>query len=343
MKGMVTSVLVLACFAVSPASAADAQRTVFLGTSVPPAAGLNLTWHPGQQKYYAVGPGAGEPMFSSVYVFSGEGTELQVFGELPHDLRSINYNASTGKLEVVTFTARDGGIGAVGERLQGLFELGIDAQGLVTGSTTLALAAVPGLQGRQTMPALDSIRQELYSYSNTNLLRRVSRVDGSLLSTITLDTAAAGGALTTWFGIGFDAVNDYFVATTYGPESKALRFRLDGSLVDTWNLDIEVSQFYGGASVANGQFFVFDPARNGWQGYSFISQPACDDIDFNNNGVFPEDQDISDFLEVLAGGAPATCDPIAGCGDIDFNNNDVFPEDADIVDFFNVVAGGDCP
>ncbi len=61
------------------------------------------------------------------------------------------------------------------------------------------------------------------------------------------------------------------------------------------------------------------------------------DIDFNNNGVFPEDQDVVDFFDVLAGGACAACDAI------DFNRNSVFPEDQDVVDFFNVLAGGDCP
>ena len=65
--------------------------------------------------------------------------------------------------------------------------------------------------------------------------------------------------------------------------------------------------------------------------------PACDDIDFNNNEVFPEDQDVVDFFNVLAGEECPTCN------DIDFNNNGVFPEDQDVVDFFNVLAGGNCP
>ncbi|HLP83350.1 MAG TPA: S8 family serine peptidase [Phycisphaerales bacterium] len=69
-----------------------------------------------------------------------------------------------------------------------------------------------------------------------------------------------------------------------------------------------------------------------------VCQPAaCDDIDFNNNDIFPEDQDVIDFLGVLAG---SQC---ASCSDIDFNNNGVFPEDQDVVDFFNVLAGGQCP
>ena len=69
------------------------------------------------------------------------------------------------------------------------------------------------------------------------------------------------------------------------------------------------------------------------------SAPACDTIDFNGNGVFPEDQDVADFFDVLAG---APC-PTGTCNDIDFNNNGVFPEDQDVVDFFNVLAGGQCP
>jgi hypothetical protein len=69
---------------------------------------------------------------------------------------------------------------------------------------------------------------------------------------------------------------------------------------------------------------------------------VCDAIDFNNNGVFPEDQDTIDFFDVLAGGTPATCDPNLGCSDIDFNNNGVFPEDEDVVAYFRVLAGGDC-
>jgi hypothetical protein len=64
---------------------------------------------------------------------------------------------------------------------------------------------------------------------------------------------------------------------------------------------------------------------------------ACDDIDFNQNGVFPEDQDVIDFFNVLSGASCGTCN------DIDFNNNGVFPEDQDVIDFFNVLSGGTCP
>jgi hypothetical protein len=67
-----------------------------------------------------------------------------------------------------------------------------------------------------------------------------------------------------------------------------------------------------------------------------VADSCCDSIDFNVNGVFPEDADVIDFFSVLAG---AECD---SCNDIDFNNNGVYPEDQDVIDFINVLAGGAC-
>jgi hypothetical protein len=39
------------------------------------------------------------------------------------------------------------------------------------------------------------------------------------------------------------------------------------------------------------------------------TEPAfvCGSIDYNNDGLFPDDQDLVDFLVVLAGGQPGTC------------------------------------
>lgn len=65
----------------------------------------------------------------------------------------------------------------------------------------------------------------------------------------------------------------------------------------------------------------------------------CGAIDFNNDGLFPDDQDLVDFLSVLAGGACST-EPQFGCGSIDFNNDELFPDDQDLVDFLIVLAGG---
>ena len=62
----------------------------------------------------------------------------------------------------------------------------------------------------------------------------------------------------------------------------------------------------------------------------------CTDLDFNNDGVYPSDQDTIDFHNVLAGADCPTCDTI------DFNGDGVFPDDADFTDWLAVLAGGPC-
>ncbi len=65
---------------------------------------------------------------------------------------------------------------------------------------------------------------------------------------------------------------------------------------------------------------------------------TCDPLDFNNDGLFPDDADLLDFLSVLAGG-PCS---VEGCSDIDFNNDGLFPDDTDLLAFLRVLAGGSC-
>ncbi len=64
----------------------------------------------------------------------------------------------------------------------------------------------------------------------------------------------------------------------------------------------------------------------------------CNDIDFNNDGLFPDTQDIDDLLTVFSGGACSTnnCDPV------DFNTDTLFPDTLDIDAFISVFSGGPC-
>jgi hypothetical protein len=66
---------------------------------------------------------------------------------------------------------------------------------------------------------------------------------------------------------------------------------------------------------------------------------SCDSIDFNADGLFPDDNDLVQFLSVLAGGP---CDNDPNCNDIDFNNDGLFPDDSDLITFLRVLAGGPC-
>jgi hypothetical protein len=66
---------------------------------------------------------------------------------------------------------------------------------------------------------------------------------------------------------------------------------------------------------------------------------ACDGVDFNNDGLFPDTADIDDFLSVFSGG-PCSNDPL--CGDVDFNNDGLFPDTLDIDALLSVFSGGPC-
>ena len=64
-------------------------------------------------------------------------------------------------------------------------------------------------------------------------------------------------------------------------------------------------------------------------------QYVCDSIDFNGDGLFPDNQDVIDFFSVFGGGSCST----GTCGDIDFNNDGLFPDNRDIQVFLNVFGG----
>jgi hypothetical protein len=66
---------------------------------------------------------------------------------------------------------------------------------------------------------------------------------------------------------------------------------------------------------------------------------TCDSIDFNNDGIFPTEQDLQDYLRALMG---APCPGGLTCNDIDFNNDGLFPDDRDLISFLRVLAGAPC-
>jgi hypothetical protein len=66
------------------------------------------------------------------------------------------------------------------------------------------------------------------------------------------------------------------------------------------------------------------------------SGPRCGDLDFNNDQIFPDLNDMINYIDVFGGG---TCDT---CDSIDFNRDNIFPDIQDLVDFITVFAGGTC-
>ena len=69
-----------------------------------------------------------------------------------------------------------------------------------------------------------------------------------------------------------------------------------------------------------------------------VTATTCSPIDFNNDQLFPDNQDLEDFLSVFGGGPCST----GTCSDIDFNNDGLFPDNDDLEAFFRVFGGGPC-
>lgn len=70
--------------------------------------------------------------------------------------------------------------------------------------------------------------------------------------------------------------------------------------------------------------------------YTPVFQPPCFNVP-SSDGTFSSDFQITRSISVSVTYTYRCCD------DTDFNNNGVFPEDQDVIDFFNVLAGGNCP
>ena len=79
----------------------------------------------------------------------------------------------------------------------------MDGAGLVTLKYPMILTSMPGLPDTQSSPAYDPARNRFYAYAGGGAVNVVSRVDGSLSSTITLDLASAGNPKLQG-GIGYD-------------------------------------------------------------------------------------------------------------------------------------------
>ncbi len=69
---------------------------------------------------------------------------------------------------------------------------------------------------------------------------------------------------------------------------------------------------------------------------------GCDSIDFNNDTLFPDVQDITDFITVFGGGSCAPPNPPACNSDVDFNNDGLLPDVTDIAALISVFGGGPC-
>ncbi len=100
----------------------------------------------------------------------------------------------------------------------------------------------------------------------------------------------------------------------------------------------------GGMTYVSGNAWNNTTSRTEAVLWVFTAGQACDSIDFNGDGLFPDTQDIADFLTVFGGGVCAGQQPAEPpCNvDIDMNNDGLFPDTEDIGTLIRVFGGGEC-
>ncbi len=273
------------------------NRTIFLergpGTGSTPMA---VAYHPNFDRYYA--SHGGNPSFAA-WVYDATGARIQDLGALGIDARGWNYNPNTNKLEVNAFSSQT----------NGLWEAGVDGSGNLTGVATQLLTSLAAA-GSQSMMAYDAVRDVLYSRESAATVNVIRRSDGGLDSSFILDLGSAGvtTANIATFCIGYDVDADLVWVVDH-TNDRALAFDTTGAFVGASTLDLDVQSAFR-MGYANGQIFVFDNARFGWQGYEVVeSTPSCyPDCDTSTGmGVL----DIFDFLcfgNRFSAGDPYACD-----------------------------------
>jgi hypothetical protein len=256
-----------------------ASRTIFLergpGAGATPAA---VAYHPAFEQYYA--SNAGSPSFAA-WVYDRNGNRIQNLGALGIDARGWMYNPRDGKLLVNTFDSA----------FNGVREARVDViNGMLLGTSGTVLAPVPGAAGPQSMFAYNPKAHVFYSYETSNVVNVIDAATGALAGIIMLNWAAAGvtAADVTDYAIGFDPDRDWLIQVN-ATHDRALVFSLSGAFLGASQLNVDVQPTYR-MGYANGQLFVFDPARNGWQGFNI----ACE-ADLDGNGVI----DFNDFLAFM--------------------------------------------
>ena len=129
---------------------------------------------------------------------------------------------------------------------------------------------------------------------------------------------------------------------TYLGNNFNLRFSVPGGVADDRNLVEQINV----PSPVTGRWLVSVVGTNvpmGPQGFALVTSGSvldvpCNDVDFNNDMVWPSEQDVIDFFSVLAGGPCST----GNCDSIDFNNDSVFPSHEDVLRFLAVYGGEGC-
>jgi hypothetical protein len=192
--------------------------------------------------------------------------------------------------------------------------------------TTMSSAQVAGLgvivrsrEGFAPEAVIASGFTRVGVFAVNEILEAVSNAAGQLLARVRLDNGAVD--IVSWDARrGLERVADGRFASIFGSQRRTYAMATSPVTRD------------GRFVVSVGSSACVAPCAV--QGVYLVRVAPCSDIDFDNDGIFPSDDDLVRFLGVLAG---ADC---VGCDSIDFNGDGIFPSDEDLLAYLRVLAGG---
>ncbi len=232
----------------------------------------------------------------------------------------------------------------------GTVSINATAIGIVRDTITITAPGVPtGTNGTLTYSVRVSGNVQATSGSSGATWNAQTNLDGGpfeISKTATSYSPSLGGA---YVGNPF-GVSSATVGFQFGvPRALYIELRGTADSANASTTNIGEAHFGGPLSLdwlgmtnltANGSpigsFSVASESGTNWGGD--LTPVTCDSIDFNGDDLFPDTQDIDEFLSVFSGGACST----GTCGDIDFNNDGLFPDTSDIDSLLSVFSGGPC-
>jgi hypothetical protein len=265
---MYKTLLLLVLLVGLPTASAFAQPTV-LPTAAPTISLVgaddddtqaNIAYHPGFDRYY--GANAGSETDNS-YVWSNTGANIQT---TPNGVnsRGLFYNRITKNIEHVTFAADLGG------PAEGYRDGTLTLDGLWSGTAgEIIRDTLPGLGSSLPIVAYDSLRNRIYSRTESNIVTIVSPDTGMSLGTIALDLD--GGAIND-FVVGFDIDADTFV-TYDNVGNRALVNDIDGNFLGASTVPDQPYATRFSVGYANGQIFLLNTATDEYEGFEVLTVP----------------------------------------------------------------------
>ncbi len=247
----------------------------------------------------------------------------------------------------------------------GKFSMPIDVSVTRAGGTTLAVANNTARTQQYLIPLpsaatavtldpddwvlIDAKTAEGYQAGSARVVA-ASPAPGAVVSGLTPPTQVS-----IWLSEGVSQASDsytvtgpggpvsFFASTSGSPAVATLSFTGGPLTPGTYTVSVNRFVTLNGTLGVDGEIVSNTlPSGDGLDGgaavWTFTVGTACNDIDFNNDTLFPDTADIDDFLNVFSGGP---CSSVL-CDSIDFNNDGLFPDTADIDSFLSVFSGGPC-